>query len=345
MINTDDRSQLELLHSLADAYRLPGKPREIQVYKHHDYVYCLTVGNRRYVAQIGNDWSPQDIQFKIGLQQYLHDISYPIPAIHTIPEGEALWDVGGVGSILMDYVGLPFDPSRRRQQCDAAAVTLGWFHREGPKAQGLGTCYWEEWDPEFQYSRAFNQNAHDFLAHKPLSDSNRRHVTELINDMAELLRQASSFLISRNWFELPHIPVHGEYTQYHCRYEGDDVAAVIDWDTARLAPRIQDFARAMNVGLGWGVSVPDDDSFKWRATDIPTVADVIHWVECYRGRAPPLTRTELELLPFVCVAMWPQSGGSQVPNTDAEVEDCDRVVKFMRFWIDEARAIQDTLIK
>ena len=129
------------------------------------------------------------------------------------------------------------------------------------------------------------------------------------------------------------------------RYHGDEVAAVIDWDTARLAPRIQDFARAMNVGLGWGASVPDDDSFKWRWTDLPTVADVVHWVDHYRETAPPLTRTELELLPFVCVAMWPQSGGSQVPNTDADVEDCDRVVKFMRFWLDEARAIQDALMK
>ncbi len=343
----DDRSQRELLHSLATAYQLPGEPREIQVYEHHEYVYCLTVGDRRYVAQIENDWSDEDIQFKIGLQQYLHDIGYPIPRIHITREGEAIWDRGGVGCILVDHVGLPFDPSRRRQQCDAATVTLGWFHREGPNAQGLGTCYWEDWDPEFQYSRAFNQNAHEYLAHKPLSDSNRRHVTELINEMAELLQQASSFLISRNWFELPHIPVHGEFTQYHCRYhrDGDEVAAVIDWDTARLAPRIQDFARAMNVGLGWGASVPDDDSFKWRWTDIPSVADVVHWVDCYRETGPPLTQTELKFLPFVCVAMWPQSGGSQVPNTDADVDDCNRVLHFMQFWIDEATTIQNALMK
>ena len=68
-------------------------------------------------------------------------------------------------------------------------------------------------------------------------------------------------------------------------------------------------------------------------------------MDCYRQTAPPFSRKELELLPYAGAAMWPTAGGSQVPNRDEEVEDCDGVVRFMRFWIDEAKAIQEALME
>ncbi len=330
---------------MAVAYELPGEPSEIQAYRRHGHVYLLTVGDRQYVAKMGIDWSDQDIRFKLGVQTYLHDIGYPISKLHSTCKGELLWDPSGVGSILMDHVGQPLDPSRRRQQSGAAATTLGRFHREGPKAKGLGTCYWNDWDPEFQYSKAFNQNAYDFLRGKALSESKRRFVTECIDEMAELLNRASSLLIAKNWFDLPHIPIHGEYHQYHCRYDGDQVAAVIDWDTARLAPRLQELCRALNVGIGWGAPILDNDNYRWQWMGVPSVGDVADWMNHYRESAPPLSLDETELLPYVCVGMWPQSGGSQVPSCDEEVEGCDRVVQFMRFWFDEAEAVRDALMQ
>ena len=156
--------------------------------------------------------------------------------------------------------------------------------------------------------------------------------------------RARSVALARNWWGLPHVPVHGEFCQYHCRYQGDELVAVIDWDTARLAPRIQDVARAMDVCLGWGTSVEDYDSFQWRKTAVPEVADVVHWVDRYRDSGPAFSRKEVELLPYACAAMWPTAGGSHVPNSEAEVPGCDRVVQFMRFWLDEAAAIQEALI-
>jgi Ser/Thr protein kinase RdoA (MazF antagonist) len=162
--------------------------------------------------------------------------------------------------------------------------------------------------------------------------------------MGSILRQAREVLLGRDWWSLPHIPVHGEFCQYHCRYEGEEVIAVIDWDTTRLAPRIQDLARAIDVGMGWSSAVSTYDSFQWRLTDTATIEDVAKWLSCYLELAPPLSRTEAELLPYACAAMWPTAGGSQVPGTDEQVQDCERVVQFMRFWVDEAQAISDVLM-
>lgn len=342
-INEDNLPPSELLDALITAYQLSGEPHDIEVFPDRDHVLGFTVGSQRYIAQTGYNWSDEDVQFKIGLQQYLHGIGYPIPAIYLTRDGEVVWDIDGIGAVLTEYVGLPYDPSRKREQCDAAATAQGWFHREASKAPGLGTCYWDE-DAGFEYSLAFNENARGFLAKKSLSMSSRQQVTDCIDEMEEILHTARSILVSEDWFELPHVPVHGEYCQYHCRYAGDKVVGVIDWDTARLAPRIQDVARALDIGLGWG-AVEDYDSFQWQRTEIPEVADVVHWVDCYRETAPPFSRKELELFPYACAAMWPTAGGSQVPGTEARVADCDRVVQFMRFWLDEAAVIQEALMQ
>ncbi len=161
--------------------------------------------------------------------------------------------------------------------------------------------------------------------------------------MREILFNIRSFLILEDWFTLPHVPVHGEFCQYHCRYDGDAVVGVIDWDTARLAPRIQDVARAIDIGLGWGPLVEDYDGFTWQRTEIPVVSDVAHWVNCYLQEGPPLSQREIELFPYICAAMWPTAGGAQVPASEEEMAECDRVVRFMRFWLNEATVIQDAL--
>lgn len=244
---------------------------------------------------------------------------------------------------MTEFVGAPFDPGRRWEQCDTSATVLGSFHRISPEAPSLGTYHWGV-DSGFEYSGAFIQNAHDYLARKPLSRSSRQRVTEYIEEIHGLWHAASTFLVAQDWYGLPHVPVHGEFCQYHCRYEGDNVVgAAIDWDTARLAPRIQDVARAVNIAVGWGPTVVDYYSYKWHRTEVPEVADVARWARHYLQTAPAFSRKELALFPHVCAAMMPTAGASQVPEVEAEMAGCERVVELMRFWLDEAEAIRDAL--
>ena len=70
---------------------------------------------------------------------------------------------------------------------------------------------------------------------------------------------------------------------------------------------------------------------------------MVRWVQCYLQTAPAFGRKELDLLPHVCAAMMPAAGASQVPDTEAEITGCERVVQLMRFCLDEAAAIRAAL--
>ena len=59
--------------------------------------------------------------------------------------------------------------------------------------------------------------------------------------------------------------------------------------------------------------------------------------------ATTLSARESELFPYVCAAMWGTAGTACVPSDDTQVEGCERVVDFMRFWLVEAAAIRRAL--
>lgn len=331
----------ELLAVLATAYGLPGELEDLEVITPRGYpIYCFSVAGNRYVVKPGYDnWPDSDVRFKFGLQSYLHKVGYPIPAVYRTKGGQVIWQHVGTGYVLFDYVGAHYEPCLHQAQCGATAVALGQFHRLAPMVPDLGTCYWEDADPTFGYSQAFLDNARGYAESRRFPLAKHQQVMACIDHMNETLRRARDYLLARDWFSLPHVPIHGEFNQYHCRFEGERVLGVIDWDTTRLAPRIQDVARAMNVGIGWG-PVDTHYSFAWQLTATPDIGAIIRWVDHYLQNAPPFTREELELFPYLCAAIWPTSGGAQVPRNEDEVHNCERVAEYMRFFVDEADAIR-----
>ena len=56
----------------------------------------------------------------------------------------------------------------------------------------------------------------------------------------------------------------------------------------------------------------------------------------YHEEAPPLSADEADLLPPLCAAYWLTSACAKVPRDAAEVEGCERMVHFMRRWLDGA---------
>ena len=71
--------------------------------------------------------------------------------------------------------------------------------------------------------------------------------------------------------------------------------------------------------------------------------DIVDWMASYLELAPPLSGREIELFPYVCAAMWGTAGCPGVPRRDSEIENCGRVLDFMRVWLREATSIQDAL--
>jgi len=52
------------------------------------------------------------------------------------------------------------------------------------------------------------------------------------------------------WAELSLIPVHGDYHHFNCRFKGDRVVGIVDFDNARMECRLYDVAHALNITLG-----------------------------------------------------------------------------------------------
>jgi Ser/Thr protein kinase RdoA (MazF antagonist) len=88
-----------------------------------------------------------------------------------------------------------------------------------------------------------------------LPPEQEREIGQSIAELGELTAEAENVLNSLGWSDLALIPVHGDYHQFNCRFEGDEVAAVVDFDNSRLEPRLYDivYALHMMLGLGWQV--------------------------------------------------------------------------------------------
>lgn len=333
----------ERLPELAEAYGLDGPITDVgPVSSRFDHILVFRIADRHLIAKPGNREWDEGHRFRSGIQQHLYDVGYPVPRVYRTLEGEYIWEPEGAGIVLTDFVGEAYDPSRKKLQCGASARALGWFHRVGPSASGIGTHYWNG-DAGFEYVHELVQMSRDWLLDKDLTAGSQKRAMEVLDDLTATFEGIRANLDQEPYWELPHIPIHGEFSQYHCRYEGDEVAAVIDWDTVRLAPRLHDLSRAIDIGIGWGSSVEDPYTFSWHQTDVPSVDDIAEWMESYLELGPPLSQKEVKLLPYVCAAMWGVAGCPAVPRSDAEVENCERAADFMRLWLTEASAIQDAL--
>jgi Ser/Thr protein kinase RdoA (MazF antagonist) len=120
---------------------------------------------------------------------------------------------------------------------------------------------------------------------------------------------------SLGWWDLPVQPIHGDYCQFNCRFRSSDVVAVIDWDHARLAPRLLDVAHALNITLGWPSSIDYYEDFRWSDAMPLEPADVSAWLAKYCRSGAPLDGREVQILPWACLALWPwQTAGFCLQN-------------------------------
>ena len=152
----------ERLPELAEAYGLRGPIEDIRsVSPRFERVLIFRIADLHLIAKPGyGGWDDEHVRFKFGVQQYLHDIRYPIPKQYRTLSGDPIWDPEGEGVVLWDFVGEDHNPARKKAQCAAAARALGWFHQVGSQALDVGTHYWDE-DSEFEYSRSLVHNSRE----------------------------------------------------------------------------------------------------------------------------------------------------------------------------------------
>lgn len=332
-----------LLSDLPGVYGLKGEPSECErMFVIHKDRVCLGfyADGRRYVLKEWNsDHSAEENRFRFGLLEYLLKRGFPLPDLHPAVGGAKLFEWKGRSFFLSDFVGEPYNPHHGREQLDACAVALGMLHGLTVNSTLAGWRW--DWDPALRFPYELLEYWRSRLAESLLSATSRKRVGRCMDDMESMLRDVTESLTTADWYSLPHIPIHGEYNQFNCRFSGNQLAAVIDWEALRHAPRVLDVAYAMNFAVGWPVSREQQNAGRWPVPIIPEPGEIVSWLNQYRRFAPPIGEKEIALLPLLCAAIWPAC--CSLPLKEEEVEDCEMSAEYMRHLVDNAEALSALL--
>ncbi len=338
------RAERNLLADVGKAYHLGSafcQTDSLVVWENRIVIAFSADGQRYFLKQ----WpsyvaSGQEVAFVLAIQAYARDGGVPIPRILKTMDGRHILDWAGRRFSLYEFVGQPYDPCLHPGQIVSCARTLGILHRAVKDAQ-VGGKAWRD-DP-FSYSMSFIRQAKDRLPEHPLCSASKGRVARLLDDLCDLLDKAKQRLMGLGWQDLPRSPIHGDYCQFNCRFDKDVVVGVVDWDHARLGPRLLDIAHAVNIGLGWRSAIDYYEDFRWQHAVLPYRQELVNWYVEYGSTAPPLSDREAQLLPLVCTALWPAPSGGFEPKCEAEIPGCDAIVATMRHFLNEAEDISRDL--
>jgi len=293
---------------------------------------AFSAGRRRYLLK---QWprycqADEEVRFVLAVQDRAREGGVPVPSILATREGRRVFDWRDRRFGLQHFVGRPYDPERPMQIL-SCAETLGQYHRAVADARIDG----EEWNI-VGVSRHHLDGLNEAVAERQLSEEEKRRVRRVIDELHEMLTAAGGQMESLGWSDLDAIPVHGDYHLFNCRFEGDRVAAIVDFDNSRLEPRIYDVAYAMDMMLGLDWRREPEEEYLWRDARLLGPEAIGPWMTAYSRYAPPLSDTEIRLLPWVCAAVWPEAIHGFLPKTAAEVPGCERVAECMRYLLDNA---------
>jgi len=150
-------------------------------------------------------------------------------------------------------------------------------------------------------------------------------------------------MTSLGWDDLPRIPVHGDFHQFNCRFDGHRVVGVVDFDNSRLEPRLYDVAYAISFMLGMDWPAEAQTRGRWRRCRTMSPGPWQAWVKAYLREAAPLEPAEARLLPYVCAAVWPEVVNDFYPRDSEDLPESACVVECMRHFLDHAESLAECL--
>ena len=329
----------KLLADVAEAYGLSDLNRALASRDAWDHRIQIAfyVGRQRYLLK---QWprycqSDEELCFIFAVQDYARDGGAPVPPILATRDGRRVFDWRGLRFSVQHFVGDPYDPKQLKQILNCAA-TLGQYHRAVAKAR-LESGQWGI----VSLSRHHLDVLRNAVTEGQLPTGDKRHVQKVLAELQEMLAVAEQRMESLGWSDLDVIPVHGDYHQFNCRFEGDRVVAIVDFDNSRLEPRIYDVAYALDMMLGLDWRREPDEDFLWRNARPLDLAVLQPWMTAYNRYAPPLSETEIRLLPWVCAAVWPEAIHGFLPKSTAEVPGCEEVAECMHHLLDNAPLLSE----
>ena len=302
---------------------------------------AFTAGQRRLLLKECPVYCRTDetIVFTLAVGSLARQGGVPVPDTVSLPGGGHIFDHGDRRFLLSVFVGQPFDPTLP-EQVPAMATMLGRFHRSLAEADLPGASWGIG-----RISAGHLRRVTGLIVAEGLPEKVGQTVLSCLDNMRRLLDVALAKMKSLGWDEMPCIPVHGDYHQFNCRFDGARVVGVVDFDNSRLEPRLYDVAYAVSFMLGMDWPAEAQTRGRWRRCRPITPELWRNWMSAYRREAPPLSPAEIRLLPYVCAAVWPEVVNDFFPTDVEDLPRSERVVECMQYFLDEAESMTAAIEK
>ena len=122
-------------------------------------------------------------------------------------------------------------------------------------------------------------------------------IKDLCLSLEETFTAATAKVVGLGWAGLPHTIIHGDWHPGNMLFNGDDVAALLDFDSTRSEPRIAEFANgalqfAMRLGSSARESLPE-------TPNLDAVTAMQHGYDS--GTFEPLEDEEHAMIPWLMI--------------------------------------------
>lgn len=230
---------------------------------------------------------PIKVAFCHNLQRTLARARYPLPRLALTRAGVSMLSVGGRMYELFEYIGgQAYDQSLHATF--EAGQALALFHRVLANEK-------PEWEPP---GVGYHRSPHiipnlAYIPHRLRDDS----LLSLIDSFRESYLRAGERVEAAGFAQWPRQIVHGDWHPGNMLFKESRVVAVIDYDTARVQPRVLDIANGM---LQFSITRAGDDPLTWPAE--PDEGRLKRFCRGYDSKADPMiSKAELETLPDLMI--------------------------------------------
>jgi len=306
---------------------------------------AFSEGRQRYLLKEFPRYchSDSETSYFFSVQDWARNGGTPIPRFRVTLDGDRAIKWEGRRFAVQEFVGNAHDPGNHKQ-IENCAVVLGLYHRtvgafrpdEGMKP-GLG-----DWNAVSISEHNLKQVKED-IDRRPIAGTSRSVLLQMHEKLEEAFEETKQRTKSIGWWGLSRIHVHGDFHQFNCRYEGNRVVGLVDFDNSRLEPRLYDVAHGINIMLGLAWHSERQIDTVWRTPRQPQPHSLARWLLLYTRYAPPLSEVELKLLPLACALVWPEVFAGFYRNSTSDTTGCERASAYMRYLVDNAVRVSDEI--
>lgn len=204
---------------------------------------------------------PQHVAFAHAIQDYLAERSFPLPhLINTRKSKDALLRIRDGVYELFEYIdSQPYDSSLAA--ASEAGRMLGLFHRLIANCPATPPSEPATFHNAPHVVSTFKKTA-ELLLSLPSAKGRERDIVETLKGLREIYKDAAARVEEMGLSRWASQIIHGDWHPGNMLFDKGRVVAVIDFDSARMGPRILDVANGV---LQFSFISADRDLSKWEA--------------------------------------------------------------------------------